>query len=287
MCEIFSPNKFGENRDRTMINQYKTHNCKILKIESESIGSKTFTLTLPYKGFSFTPGQYVFASIPGFGEAIFGVASEIGNKKSIQITVRKVGTLTSELHNKKIGDLIGIRGPYGRAFPIDLAKGKNVLLVAGGIGIPPLRPIILDAMNFPHKYKKVYVFYGCRDESLLNYTKEYSEWKNVCDVNITLDNPTTKKYSKGLVTTLFDIKNIPADALAFMCGPPIMYKFVIQKLIEKGLKPENIYASLERHMDCGQGVCQHCAIGEKYVCKDGPVFSYAELMNFKTWLSPL
>ncbi|MFA5188039.1 MAG: FAD/NAD(P)-binding protein [Patescibacteria group bacterium] len=270
-----------------MLNEYKTYNCKILKIDTESIGSKTFTLSLPYKGFLFEPGQYVMASLPGFGEAIFGIASNMENKKSMQITVRKVGTLTSELHNKKIGDIIGIRGPYGHAFPIDLAKGKNVLLVAGGIGIPPLRPVILDAVKYPKKYKKVYIFYGCRDESLLNYTKEYKEWKNVCDLSITLDNPETKKYRKGVVTTLFDLKNIPADAVAFMCGPPIMYKFVIQKLIAKGLKPENIFVSLERHIDCGQGVCQHCAIGTKYVCKDGPVFSYAELKDFKSWLGPI
>jgi len=270
-----------------MLNNYKTYNCKILKIQNESLDSKTFTLSLPYKGFSFEPGQYVMASLPGFGEAIFGVASEMDNKKSIQITVRKVGSLTSELHNKKIGDIIGIRGSYGQPFPIDLAKGKNVLIVVGGIGIPPLRPLILDALKYPKKYKKVYIFYGCRDESVLNYTKEFSQWKKVCDLNITLDNPKTKKYRKGVVTELLDIKNIPADAIAFMCGPPVMYKFVVQKLLEKSLKPANIYMSLERHMDCAQGVCQHCAIGTKYVCKDGPVFSYAELMNFKSWLSPI
>jgi NAD(P)H-flavin reductase len=270
-----------------MLNEYKNYNCKILKIEKEGLDSKTFTLSLPYKGFSFEPGQYVMASIPGFGEAIFGVASEMDNKKSIQITVRKVGSLTSELHNKKKGDVIGIRGPYGRAFPIDLAKGKNVLIVVGGIGIPPLRPLILDALKNPKKYKKVYIFYGCRDESVLNYTKEFNHWKKVCDLNITLDNPKTKKYHKGVVTELLDIKNIPVDAIAFMCGPPIMYKFVVQKLLGKGLKPENIFMSLERHMDCAQGVCQHCAIGPYYVCKDGPVFSYAELMNFKSWLSPI
>ncbi|MCX6745608.1 MAG: FAD/NAD(P)-binding protein [Candidatus Parcubacteria bacterium] len=270
-----------------MLNEYKTYNCKILKVTPEASDSKTFTLSLPYKGFSFEPGQYVMASIPGFGEAIFGIASEMNDKKSIQITVRKVGTLTSELHNKKKGDLIGIRGPYGRSFPIDLAKGKNVLIVVGGIGIPPLRPLILDALENPKKYNKVYIFYGCRDESTLLYAKEYPAWKNVCELSLTLEKPLTSKYAKGLVTTLFDVKDIPADAIAFMCGPPIMYKFVLAKMLDKGFKPENIFISLERHMDCGQGVCQHCAIGTKYVCKDGPVFSYAELMNFKSWLSPI
>jgi len=270
-----------------MINEYKIYNCRILEIIPEGADSKTYTLSLPYRGFSFKPGQYVMASLPGFGEAIFGLASEMNDKKNIQITVRKVGTLTSKLHNKKKGDLIGIRGPYGRPFPIDLAKAKNVLIVAGGIGIPPLRPFILDALKNPKKYKKVYIFYGSRNESVLYYAKEFSRWKKVCDLNITLDNPQTKKYPKGQVTALFDIKNVPPDAIAFMCGPPVMYKFVIQKMLEQGFKPENIYLSLERHMDCAQGVCQHCAIGPYYVCKDGPVFSYAELMNFKSWLSPL
>ncbi len=270
-----------------MINEYKTYPCKILKIEPEGVDSKNFTLTPPYKGFSFTPGQYVMVSIPGFGEGAISISSDMNEKKFFQLTVREVGTLTSEMHKKKKGDTLGIRGPYGRPFPIKAAKGKNILIVVGGCGIPPIRPLILDATKNPNKYKKVYVFYGAKNEDVLFFTKEYPKWKKVCDLNIALENPKTKKYQKGMVTSLFDVKKIPTDAIAYVCGPPIMYKFVIAKMIDQGLKPENIFMSLERHMDCAQGVCQHCAIGPYYVCKDGPVFSYAELMNFKSWLSPI
>jgi sulfhydrogenase subunit gamma (sulfur reductase) len=270
-----------------MQNDYIIYNCKILKITPEGADSKTLTLSMPYKYFGFEPGQYVMVSIPGFGESAISLTSDFNEKKFFQLTIRKVGVLTTAVHDLKVGDSLGVRGPYGRPFPIELAKGKNILIVAGGIGIEPFRPLILDAVKNPDKYEKVYIFCGSRDESTLLYTKEYPAWKKVCDLSLTLDNPTTKKYIKGQVTTLFDIKNIPNDAIAFMCGPPVMYKFVMAKMLEKGFKPENIYISLERHMDCAQGVCQHCAIGPYYVCKDGPVFSYAELMNFKSWLSPI
>ena len=270
-----------------MINNYKIYNSKILKIEPEASASKIFTLSPPYRGFSFEPGQYVMVSLPGFGEGAISLTSDFNEKKFFQLTIRKVGILTLAIHDLKKGDTLGIRGPYGRPFPVKAAVGKNILIVAGGIGIEPFRPLILDAVKNPKKYKKVYIFCGSRDENTLLYAKEYPAWKKVCDLSLTLDNPKTKKYPKGQVTALFDLKNIPVDAIAFMCGPPVMYKFVLAKMLDKGFKPENIYVSLERHMDCAQGVCQHCAIGPYYVCKDGPVFSYAELMNFKSWLSPI
>ena len=226
-------------------------------------------------------------SLPGFGEAAISISSDMNETKFFQLTVRKVGELTSKLHLLKKGDLVGIRGPYGRAFPANLGKGKDILIVAGGCGIEPVRPLILDAVRNPKKYQKVYIFYGARNEDALVYAKEYSKWKKVCDVNISLDAPKTKKFKKGVVTTLFDIKKIPKDAIAYICGPPVMYKFVIGKMMEQGFDPNNIFMSLERHMDCAQGVCQHCAIGPFYVCKDGPVFSYAELKNFKSWLNPI
>jgi NAD(P)H-flavin reductase len=258
-----------------------------LEVEKETADAKTFTLHLPYKGFSFTSGQYVMVSIPGFGEGAISISSEMNDKKSFQLTVRQVGTLTSAMHKMKKGDILGIRGPYGRPFPVNSAKGKNILIVVGGCGIPPIRPIILDAVKNPQKYKKVYIFYGSKNEDTLFFKREYPQWNKNCDLVIALENPKTKKYNKGMVTTLFDIKNIPNDAIAYICGPPIMYKFVIEKMIKQGFDPHDIYMSLERHMDCAQGVCQHCAVGPYYVCKDGPVFSYEELMNFKSWLSPI
>lgn len=270
-----------------MHNEYKTYNCKILKIDKEGSDSKNYNLSLPYKGFDFLAGQYVMVSLPGFGESPISISSDTQEKKFFQLTVRKVGSLTTELHKKKVGDMVGIRGPYGRSFPMNIGKGKEVLIVAGGCGIEPVRPLILDAVRNPKKYKKVYIFYGARNEEAMVYAKEYAKWGKVCDFNLTLDNPKSKKFRKGVVTTLFDVKKIPNDAIAYICGPPVMYKFVIEKMIKQGFLPANIFMSLERHMDCGQGVCQHCAVGPYYVCKDGPVFSYEELKNFKTWLKPI
>ncbi len=270
-----------------MHNDYQTFNSKILKIGKEGSDSKTYTLSLPYKGFKFAPGQYVMISLPGFGEAPISISSDVSETKNFELTVRRSGVLTTELHKKKKSDIIGIRGPYGNAFPMDLGKGKEILIVAGGCGIEPVRPLILDAVRNPKKYKKVSIFYGARDEDAMVYAKEYAKWKKVCDFNLTLDNPKSKKFRKGVVTTLFDVKKIPTDSIAYICGPPIMYKFVIEKMIKQGFDPKNIFMSLERHMDCGQGVCQHCAVGPYYVCKDGPVFSYEQLKNFKTWLKPI
>jgi len=270
-----------------MHNEYKTYNCKILKIENEGSQSKNFTIGSPYSDFSFSAGQYVMISVPGFGEAPISICSDASESKEFQLTIRKAGILTSKLHDMKKGDVVGIRGPYGREFPADLGKGKTILIVAGGCGIEPVRPLILDAVHNPKKFAKVFVFYGARDESSLIYTKEYAKWKKVCDLNITLDNPTTKKFKKGVVTALFDLKKLPIDTITYICGPPIMYKFVIEKILKQGFAEENIFMSLERHMDCAQGVCQHCAVGPYYVCKDGPVFSYAEIKNFKSWLSPI
>lgn len=270
-----------------MKNDYQTFNCKILKVEKETDDSKTFTLAMPYKGFIFVSGQYVMVSLPGFGEAAISISSDMNENKFFQLTVRQVGSLTSKMHQLKKNDIIGVRGPYGRPFPVKQAKGKNILIVVGGCGIPPIRPVILDATRNPQKYKKVYIFYGTKTEDSLFFKREYSQWKKSCDLSIALEKPKTKKYNKGMVTSLFDVKDIPNDAIAYICGPPVMYKFVIDKMIKQGFDANNIYMSLERHMDCGQGVCQHCAVGPYYVCKDGPVFSYQELKNFKTWLKPL
>lgn len=268
-----------------MKNGYKTYTSKILNIIPEGSDSKTFVLSKPYLGFSFGAGQYVMVSIPGFGEAPISISSDMADNRSYELTVRKVGALTSKMHEMKKGDILGIRGPYGTTFPIDQAKGKNVLIVAGGCGIEPVRPIILDAVRNADKYKKVYIFYGARNEAALIYSKEYSKWKKTCDFNLTLDNPKTKKFRKGLVTELFDVKKVPKDAITYICGPPVVYKFVIKKMLEQGFDENNIYMSLERHMDCAQGVCQHCAVGPYYVCKDGPVFSYNQIKGFKSWLN--
>jgi len=266
-----------------MINEYQTYNCKILNIKNEGSDSKTFILELPYKEFYFTAGQYVMASLPGFGEAAISVSSALDEEKFIELTIRRVGSLTEKIHQLNKGDYLGVRGPYGNGFPLKIAQNKNILIVAGGIGIEPVRPIILDALKNTQKYKSVTIFYGAKDESAVVYANECSKWNKVCDFNLILEKTNDKKVNQGMITALFDLKNVPKDAIAYMCGPPVMYKFVVQKMLEQGFSPDNIYISFERHMDCAQGICQHCAVGPYYVCQDGPVFGYSQIKD-ASWL---
>ena len=271
-----------------MKNPYKTQTSKILKIEEEGSESKLFTLKAP-KGFKFKGGQFVEISLPGFGEAPFSICSDPNKKSNFEICVKKIGLLTGKLHQMKKGESVGIRGSYGAPFPIKLIEKRDLLLVAGGLGIEPLRPIILEILNARNKYQKVQLLYGACEEGDVLFAKDYEKWRNGLDFFLTLDKP--KDISKnipvkwkcetGLVTSLFDKVKIYKNAVAFLCGPPAMYKFVVKKLKELDFKDEDIHLSLERRMHCGVGVCYHCAVGSFSVCKDGPVFSWAQIKDVK------
>lgn len=255
---------------------------KILKIEKEGSNSKLFSIQAP-KGFTFEPGQFVMVGLPGFGEAPISICSEAGkNLPSFELAIRLVGRLTSALHQLKAGDYLFIRGPFGRGFPIEKASLLPTLVVAGGCGIEPVRPFILSVVNNPHKYKKVQIFYGARSEEDIVFAKEHQIWAEKCQVQVILDKAKSQKYQQGLVTDLFKFYDVSEYKLAFLCGPPVMYRFVLEKLKEKNFSPENVFLSLERRMECGMGLCQHCVIGPYYVCKDGPVFSWQELQKIKS-----
>lgn len=250
-----------------MKNPYQTTPIKIIKIKKEGANCKLFRLA---KNFDFKPGQFIMAGIPGFGEAAFSLCAEN------EICVRKVGTVTTQMHRLKEGDKLWVRGPYGRGWPIGNAqkqkskiKIQNYLLVGGGLGIAPLRPLILMKDKLFSREVRFFIFYGIRQEKDLLFRSEHKKWSNLY---ISIE--------PKMVTDLFDEVKLPKDITAFLCGPPIMYKFVIQKLKEHGIQDENIYLSLERRMHCGLGVCQHCAIGPKYVCIDGPVFSFKEISKY-------
>ena len=271
-----------------MKNPYKIQTSKILKIEKEGSESKLFTLKAP-KDFKFKGGQFVEVSLPGFGEAPFSICSDPSQKNNFEICARKTGVLTSELHKMKKGESIGIRGPYGAPFPIKLVEKRDLLLVAGGLGIEPLRPIILEILSNRKKYQKVQLLYGACEEDDLLFSGEYEKWRSGLEFFLTLDKPKDifgnlpKKWKcqVGVVTNLFDRAKIYRNAVAFLCGPPVMYKFVIKKLKELDFKDEDIYLSLERKMHCGVGVCNHCAVGSFSVCKDGPVFSWERIKDVR------
>ncbi len=264
-----------------MKNQYEPKLVVIEKIERQTPDVKLFTLRLKNKkdqaNFSFVPGQFAEVGLPGFGEGPFGLCSDSREAgKSFQVCIRDVGSLTSQLHKLKKGDLVSFRGPLGNGFTG--VSGRNLLLIGGGVGIVPLRTLILEAEC--KKDSKVQVFYGagCLEELL--FQKEFKLWQKKVDFCVTID----KKCSGwrghvGLITTLFDDMKVIKDAVVIMCGPPMMYKFVIDKLKEYNIPDHDIFLLFERKMHCGIGVCQHCAIGSKYVCTDGPVFSLEELKD--------
>lgn len=237
------------------------------------------------KSFRFDHGQFIEVSLPGYGESPFDVCStqEIIKKKLIQLCIRKTGRVTEQIHQLKKGDLIGIRGPYGHGWPtIAELKKKNVLIVGGGIGLIPMRSIIEELAGQPNWQKKLTVFYGARNTSEFIFKDRYGFWKQNCDLRITIDCK-EKAWSgcTGVITTLFDQCQVSQDTIALVCGPPIMYKFVIERLKKICIPEKNIFVSLERRMDCGVGICQHCAIGPYYVCKDGPVFRYDKIKDIE------
>ncbi len=268
-----------------MKNPYNPIGAKIVKIEKISSINKLFTIKIKDEktrnAFKFRHGQFFILSVPGFGEAPFGFCSSPAIKETFQVSVDKRGSLTSKLFELKVGTDVGIRGPYGNGFNRKKIKSRDLVLVAGGCGLSPLRTIIQDANLNPKNFQNIQVFYGCRNSKLLAFKSDYKKWSKNIEMNLTVDTPDKAwKNSVGVVTNLLTSETIKSDSVAILVGPPVMYKFVIQKLVELGLSNEDIYISLERRMHCGIGVCQHCAlVGGKYICTDGPLFSYAEIKD--------
>ncbi|MFH0819539.1 MAG: FAD/NAD(P)-binding protein [bacterium] len=280
-----------------MFNPYQPKQAKIIKIRDEAPNIKLFRLK-PAAKFFYQPGQIIAVSYPGYGEAPFAPCGKLG-ENYLEVCVRKVGRLTEKLHSLKVGDLVNFRGPYGNGvWPVANAQvkssklkisarggsalgGKNYLIVVGGLGLVPLRTLLLDKNKFLGKNAKVQLLYGARTPQDFIFSQDLKKWRDQgIDVHLTIDKECPGwKECVGVVTVLFDKVKIVENALAYLCGPPIMYRFVLEKLKAKGLSDSDIYLSLERRMHCGVGVCQHCAIGTKYVCHQGPVFRYDEIKN--------
>ncbi|MDD5625666.1 MAG: FAD/NAD(P)-binding protein [Patescibacteria group bacterium] len=264
-----------------MKNSYQPKIAVIKKIKIQTPEVKLFTLQFKnkedQKNFEFIPGQFIEVGLPSFSEAPFAVCSNPNDSdKNFQICVRIAGQLTKKIHQLKINDQLTVRGPFGNGFPNNLTG--NILLIGGGLGLVPLRPLILANQN--NRNFKMQIFYGACEAKDLLFQNEYKIWQKSANLALTLDKQCPNwKGNVGLITTLFDKIKVDSSAIAILCGPPVMYKFVIQKLKQAGLDDANIFLSLERRMHCGIGVCQHCSVGSKYACKHGPIFSYQELKN--------
>ncbi|MCD6368519.1 MAG: FAD/NAD(P)-binding protein [Thermoproteales archaeon] len=264
-------------------NPYIPKLAVIKDIKDEAPNVKTFTLQIQDGGkFSFESGQFVELTVFMYGEAPFSISSSPLIEDSFQLTIRKMGNVTTALFRKKEGDVVGIRGPFGRGWPLSEATGMNILLVGGGIGLAPLRSAILYMLEERRKYGDITLLYGARTPRDLLYKDEFDEWRKGIDVHLTVDRGEPGwKGRVGVVTVLFDEVDLnPKETICLQCGPPIMMYFVTKKLLELGFPEDHIILSLERLMKCGMGFCGHCTISGRYVCMDGPVFKYSEIKGF-------
>jgi sulfite reductase subunit B len=267
------------------MNPYLPNPAVIDEVIEATYDTKIFRLHFKEKKvrdeFEHKPGQFVELSIFGYGEAPISITSPPIEKEHLELCVRSVGAVTNALHSMKEGDLVSIRGPYGNGFPLEETKGKNLLFIAGGIGLPPLRSLIGCIPEKREDFMGVKILYGARTSSDLLYMDELKRWGKMEDteVLITVDNDDEEwKGNVGVVTTLFEKTKIsPDNTVALMCGPEIMMRFVVKDLLKFGFPEEEIILSLERKMQCGIGKCGHCNIAERYVCLDGPVFRYDQI----------
>ena len=265
-------------------NPYNPIKTRLVDIIEESPTIKTFVFNNLNGGLSFETGQFVELQVPGLGEAPFTPSSNPAIKEQFDITIMKVGKVTDRLHSIQKGVELGIRGPYGKGYPLNEFKGKEIYIVGGGVGLAPLRSLLLALLNTKADYKKIIFRYGARtpnDIIFKNLIKEWRDGKDI-EVKLTVDKADKSwKGNEGVVTTILDNKDVDiGNAVAVVCGPPIMMKFATFKLVEMGFKDSQIYLSMEKNMSCGIGKCGHCRIGNFYCCKDGPVFSYDRIKDF-------
>lgn len=256
----------------------------IESMQEETPTEKTFSVgLLDGETISCVPGQFINLSIFGRGEAPFCVATAGQEMSGLDITVRCYpgGRVTEALHGLGPGDYVGLRGPFGNGFDLKTLRGKDLLFVAGGLGLVPIRPLVHHVLAEREQFGQVTLLYGCKQPSEMLYRPELAQWQAGDDfeVQLTIDTPHPDWDGHvGLITALFaDLQLNAAQTKVIIVGPPIMYPFVVAECRQKGITDEDMIFSLERHMKCGVGKCGHCAINDKYVCTDGPVFTYAQL----------
>ncbi len=266
------------NRD----NIYKPLRAKLVEVIDESPTIKSFVLE-PEKEFSFATGQFIELTLNGTGEAPFTPSSSPLVKDRMEITIMRAGYVTKKIHRLKPGVIMGIRGPYGRGYPVGEFLGKEILVLGGGCGFAPLRSLLYNLEAEKDRIRKVTFCYGAKNSCECIY-KPYIERLRAVDkfeVHLTVDQADeTWTEEVGVATVLLDkVKvNIP-DSVAVVCGPPIMMKFGVLKLLEMGYDDRQVYLSMEKNMSCGLGKCGHCMMGEYFVCRDGPVFRYDEIKD--------
>jgi len=266
---------------------YSPNIAKVVEIVDETPDIKSFKFEFidqgVYKNWTWKAGQFLILSVFGVGEATFTFANPQTRNEFIECSIRKVGLVTEAIHELGVGDMVGIRGPYGNGFPFEEFKAKNLLFVAGGIGIAALRSPIEYSLDTRGDYGKITILYGARTPMDICYKDKIIEWQNSdnTDVVLTVDSGNDEwKHRVGLVPVILKEMNpVAENTVAIICGPPIMIKFTLKALAELGFSDDKIVTTLEMKMKCGLGKCGRCNIENIFVCKDGPVFYYSQLKN--------
>ncbi len=256
--------------------------CKVKDAKQITDMEKWYELEMPAgQDLGHGPGQFVEVSAFGIGEAPISVSSSPSKKGSFELCIRQVGTLTNVLKTYEKGATLGIRGPFGNGYPMEKMYGKDILIVAGGIGLVPLRSLINFVLDNRKDFGRLIILYGAKTPSELLFKEEIADWtaRDDVELHVTVDQPDeTWTGNTGVITTLIPSLDLKLNTtIAAITGPPVMYKFVVMSLKSKQLPDDQIYLSLERRMKCGVGKCGHCQINGVYCCQDGPVFNYADI----------
>lgn len=264
-------------------NPYIPIPAELVEVIDETPTIKTLVVR-PEQPMPFKAGQFVQLTLPGIGEAPFTPSSSPTEAEQLAITILKTGTITDKLHQCQPGMQLGLRGPFGKGYPTEKLKGKEVLVIGGGVGLAPLRALVLAILDNPKPIKRLSIKYGARCTEELLYRGQWEAWskQKKVDFTCTIDHPQPGWDGRsGVVTALLKGMDIDkANSLAFVCGPGIMLKFVTLTLMEEGYSPDQIYLSMNRRMSCGMGQCGRCNIGPYYLCKDGPDMKYALIKDY-------
>ena len=274
-----------EIRDTASAGPMTTEPFLISRVIKET--ADTFTVDLKREDaggdFTFRPGQFNMVYVFGAGEVPISISGDPSNPSVLTHTIREVGPVTRGMHRLKVGDTLGIRGPYGTVWPVDEAEGCDMLVVAGGIGLAPLRPVIYHLLAHRQDYGKVILLYGTRTPQDILFLKDLERWRSRFDVetHLTVDRAAGPWHGNvGVVTSLISRSPFdPQNTRAMVCGPEMMMRFTALELERRGVDEMNIFLSMERNMKCGIGLCGHCQLGPRFVCKDGPVYRYDRIRD--------
>ncbi|MDO8736525.1 MAG: FAD/NAD(P)-binding protein [Thermoleophilia bacterium] len=271
-------------------NEYLPEEARVLSTTELAPGIRHFVLEFVdparKEAFSFCSGQFMQVSLLGIGEAPISICSPPTIRGTFEICVREAGNLTGALHRLRQGDTLWVRGPYGQGFPLAEMAGRDLIFIGGGIGLAPLRSAIDCAVCLNDEFGELTVLYGARTPELLLFTDEYDTWRQHGRVETIVDEaPPGWQGRTGVITTLFDAVDLkPENTSALICGPPVMFSFVLGRLKELGFADADIFISLERHMRCGVGKCEHCVVESFYTCRQGPVLSIGQIRGISSAL---